>query len=111
VYELCIDESSSQNKKHTTNQVKLFRARLQHIFDSYHVVTMFWIFLASTLVSKIMFFSSFIVGIKKRSFKAYYNASIVRDTFVILAARTCLFQGTLNYFCILLGRTLLILNV
>ncbi len=70
MYELCIDESSSQNKKHTTNQVKPFRARLQHIFHSYHVVTIFWIFLAIVLVSKIMFFSSFIVGIKKRGFEA-----------------------------------------
>jgi len=65
MYELCIDESSSQNKKQTTNQVKPFRAALQHIFDSYHVSTMFWIFLTSTLVLKNMFLSPFIVGNEK----------------------------------------------
>jgi hypothetical protein len=58
MYELCIDESSSQNKKQATNQVKHFRATLQHIFDSYHVSTMFRIFLTSTLVLKNMFLSS-----------------------------------------------------
>ncbi len=111
VYELCIDKSSSQNKKQITNRVKPFRATLQHILDSYHVSTMFQIFLASALVSKNMFLSSFVIGIEKRAFVAYYNSLIVRDTFVILATRTRLFQGTLNYFYISLRITLLILSV
>jgi hypothetical protein len=53
---------------------------------------MFQIFLASALVSKIMFLSSFYVGFEKTNFKVYYNASIVRDTFAILAMSTHLFQ-------------------
>jgi hypothetical protein len=74
---------------------------------------MFQIFLASFLVLKIMFLSSFYVGIEKANFKAYYNASIVRDTFAILATSTLLFQDvtTKNYFYISLGRTLLIYSV
>jgi hypothetical protein len=72
---------------------------------------MFWIFLASTLVSKNMFLSSFIVSIEKQGFGAYYNASIVRDIFAILATRTCMLQGTLNYFYISFKITLLILSV
>jgi hypothetical protein len=51
VYEFCIDESSLKNKEQDNNQVKPFRTTLQHILDSYHVSTMFQIFLASTLVS------------------------------------------------------------
>jgi hypothetical protein len=51
MYELCIDEISSKNKKQDTNWVKPFRATLQHKPDSYHVFTMFRIFLALTLSS------------------------------------------------------------
>jgi uncharacterized membrane protein YiaA len=53
---------------------------------------MFQIFLALALVSKIMFLLSFYVGFEKTNFKAYYNASIVTDTFAILATSTHLFQ-------------------
>jgi hypothetical protein len=45
---------------------------------------MFRIFLASTLVSKNMFLSSFIVAFEEIGFKTYYNASILRDTSTIL---------------------------
>jgi hypothetical protein len=38
-----------------------------------------------------MFLSSSIVGFEKQGFGAYYNASIVRDIFAILIARTYLF--------------------
>jgi len=51
VYKLCIDESSSKHKKQDINRVKPFRTTLQHIFDSYHVFPMFWIFLILALVS------------------------------------------------------------
>jgi hypothetical protein len=85
------------------NRVKPFRATLRHILDSYHVSTMFHIFLTSTLVLKNMFLSSFVIGIEKQAFRAYYNALIIRYTFAILAMRTRLFQGTLNYFCISLA--------
>jgi hypothetical protein len=63
VYELCIDKSSSQNKKQITNLVKSFKATLRHMLDSYHVSTMFQIFLTSVLVSRKMFLSSYIIGI------------------------------------------------
>jgi hypothetical protein len=60
-----------------------------------------------------IFLSSFVVGFEKPSFETSYNASTIRDTFAILAMNTYLFQGVVakNYFCILLGRTLLILTV
>jgi hypothetical protein len=74
---------------------------------------MFPIFLALVLVLENMFLSSFIVGFEKPSFETSYNASTIRDTFAILVANTCLFQGVVvkNYFCISFGRTLLILSV
>jgi hypothetical protein len=74
---------------------------------------MFWIFLASTLISKNMFFSSFIVGFEKLAFKTYYNALIVRDTSAILVVGTALFQevGAKNYFYISFIKTLLVFNV
>jgi hypothetical protein len=72
---------------------------------------MFWIFLASALGLKNIFLSSFVVGINKQGFETYYNASVVRNIFAILVIRTRLFQGTLNYFYISLGKTLLIFNV
>jgi hypothetical protein len=60
-----------------------------------------------------MFLSFFVVGFEKPSFETSYNASTITDTFAILATNTYLFQGVVakNYFCILLGRTLLILSV
>jgi hypothetical protein len=74
---------------------------------------MFQIFLASTLISKSMFLSSFVVGFEKPSFGTYYNASIVRDSSVILILNTCLFQNVVakNYLCISLGRRFLIFSV
>jgi len=72
---------------------------------------MFRTFLTSTLVLKNMFLSSFMVGNEKWGFGAYYNASIIKITFIILATRTHLFQGILKYFYILFGKTLVILRI
>jgi len=60
-----------------------------------------------------MFLSSFVVGFEKPSFGTYYNASIIRDSSVILILNTCLFQNVVakNYLCISLRRTLLLFSV
>ncbi len=59
--ELCIEESSSHNKKQATNQIKSFTTTLQHIVDSYDVYTMFQTFLQLALVLENMFLSSLVI--------------------------------------------------
>jgi hypothetical protein len=41
MFELCIEKSSSHNKKQVTNQIKSFTTTLQPNVDSYDVYTMF----------------------------------------------------------------------
>jgi hypothetical protein len=105
---------SSHNKKQVTNKVKRFRTTLHLSYNwflscIYHVLN----FPSINFNFRKHVYVIFVVRFKKPSFKTYYNASIVRDTFVILVANTRLFQNVVakNYFCILLGKTLLIFSV